>query len=111
MNTLIKWILRALVILAAAYIVPGFEVLSFGGALVLVLVLTVLNVLIKPLLVILTLPVNLMTLGLFTLVINAVILQLAINFVPGVVSTGFGTTLVASLVISGLSMAVGWMGK
>lgn len=104
-----NWLLRALVILATAYLVPGFQVAGIMGALVLVLVLSILNVLIKPILFLLTLPINILTLGLFTFIVNAVVLQLALNVVPGVSSNSFKTTIVATIVISLLSMAVGRM--
>lgn len=109
MEILISWILRALVILATAYLVPGFVVTSFTGALVLVLVLGLFNVLVKPILFLLTLPINILTLGLFTLVINAIVLQIALSVVPGVGSRSFGITLAASIVMSLLSMVVGKM--
>lgn len=107
MNTLVSLVVRALVILATAYLVPGFRVDSFMGALVLVLVMGVLNILVKPILFLLTLPINILTLGLFTLVINAVVLQLALKIVPGVGSQSFGTTLLATVVMSLLSMVAG----
>jgi len=107
MEILLEWILRALLILVTAYLIPGFAVNSFMAALVLVLILGLLNILVKPLLVLLTLPINLLTLGLFTLVINAVVLQLAVSLVDGVGSDGFVTTLLASVVMSVLSMVVG----
>ncbi|MBI2465425.1 phage holin family protein [Candidatus Shapirobacteria bacterium] len=109
MDNLISWVLRAMVILATAYLVPGFMVSGFTGALVLVLVLSLLNVLVKPILFLLTLPINILTLGLFTFVINAIVLQLAMKVVPGVGSDSFKTTLIATLVMSLLSMAVGRM--
>lgn len=109
MDNLFSWLLRAMVILATAYLVPGFRVPGFMGALVLVLVLSLLNVLVKPILLLLTLPINILTLGLFTFVINALVLQLAMKVVPGVSSDSFRTTLIATVVISLLSMAVGKM--
>ena len=111
MNTLVNWVLRALVILATAYLVPGFVVGDLMSALVLVLILGLFNILVKPILLLLTLPINILTLGLFTLVINAIVLQLAIRFVPGVSSASFGTTLIASIVMSVLSMVVGGLVK
>lgn len=111
MNTLINWLVRALLILATAYLVPGFVVGNFTGALVLVLILGFLNILVKPILLLLTLPINILTLGIFTIVINAVILQLAINIVPGMSSASFGTTLIASLVMSLLSAVAGMVLK
>ena len=107
MNTLFSWILRALVILATAYLVPGFVVTDFMSALVLVLILGLFNILVKPILLLLTLPINILSLGLFTLIVNAIVLQLAIKFVPGVASDSFTTTLIASLIMSVLSMVVG----
>lgn len=109
MDNLISWLLRAMVIMATAYLVPGFKVAGFMGALVLVLVLSLLNILVKPILFLLTLPINILTLGLFTFIINAIVLQLAMKVVPGVSSDSFKTTLIATLVMSLLSMAVGRM--
>jgi putative membrane protein len=107
MDTLTSWIVRALVILATAYLVPGFQVSDFMGALVLVVVLGLFNILVKPILLLLTLPINILTLGLFTLIINAIVLQFALSVVPGVHSDSFTTTLIASIVMSVLSMVVG----
>ena len=109
MDTLINLILRAVVILATAYLVPGFKVDGLMGAVVLVLILSLLNILVKPLLILLTLPINILSLGLFTVVVNAIILQLALKLVPGVSSISFVTTLMASVVMSILSVAVGMM--
>ena len=110
MNTLVHWIIRALLILATAYLVPGFMVSNFTGALVLALVLGLLNFLVKPILLLLTLPINILTLGLLTFLINAIILQIAINIVPGIQSESFGSTFIASIVMSLLSLAVGLFG-
>lgn len=107
MNIIFNWLLRAVVVLITAYLVPGFVVADFGAAMVLVLVISLFNILVKPLLLLLTLPINFLTLGLFTLVVNAVVLQIAINVVPGVSSRSFGTTLLVSIVMALLSMAVG----
>lgn len=103
---LVKWIVRALIILAAAYLVPGFYVESFLGALVLVLILGLLNTLVRPILLLFTLPINILTLGLFTWVVNAVVLELAAVIVPGVFISSFLTALIVSVVISVLSMVV-----
>ncbi len=111
METLLNLVLRALVILATAYLVPNFRVSTFMGAFVLVLILGLLNLMIRPILLILTLPINILTLGLFTFVINAIILQLALKIVPGVSSSSFTTTLWASLVMGILLAVVGVMTK
>lgn len=100
MNFLVEWLLKTLIVLATAYLLPGFHVESILGAFVLVLVVGVLNILVKPILFILTLPVTIMTLGLFIFILNAIVLSLAVLLVPGVSSRSFMTTLLASIIIS-----------
>ena len=70
MGILINWVLSAFVIIAAAYLLPGVHVANFTAALVTALVLGIINAIIKPILLILTLPINLITLGLFTFAIK-----------------------------------------
>jgi putative membrane protein len=100
MNIIVKWIVNALVIMIAAYILPGVHVMNFWTALVLALVMGVLNVLVKPLLIVLTLPITLLTFGLFLLVINALIVLLASHIVPGFTVDGFWWALLFSIVVS-----------
>lgn len=82
MNILINWIISALVILAAAYLIPGVHVANIQTALVVAVVLGILNAIIKPILILLTLPLTIMTLGLFTLVINAALILLTAKIIP-----------------------------
>jgi putative membrane protein len=100
MSIIINWIVSALVVLASAYILPGVKVDSFGSALVLVVVLGLINALLKPILVVLTLPVNIITLGLFTLVINGVLVLLAAKIVPGFQVRSFGWAVLFSIVLA-----------
>ena len=100
MSILINWLASALVILIAAYLLPGVHVQNFLTALVIALVLGILNAIVKPLLVILTLPLTIVTLGLFLLVINAVIILLTSALVPGFHVDSFWWALLFSLVIS-----------
>lgn len=100
MSLLIRWIVSGLVILSAAYILPGVHVESFMAALVAALVLGIINAFIKPLLILLTLPITLVTLGLFTLVINAGLVLLTARIVPGFTVDGFLWALAFSLVLS-----------
>lgn len=100
MKLLAEWIVRAFVLLAATYFVPGFKIDSYLTALVVALVLGILNVLIKPLLVIFTLPATILTLGLFMFVINAILLLIAAHFVEGFHISSFGTAILAAVVIS-----------
>lgn len=101
---LINWFINALVIMAAAYILPGVHVENFWTALVLSLVMGVLNILIKPLVIILTLPFTILTFGLFLLVINAVLVLLASVIVPGFKVDGFWWALIFSIVISFINL-------
>ena len=100
MGILIEWVLKTLIVLATAYLLPGFHVQSLFGAFVLVLAVGVLNILVKPILFVLTLPVTIMTLGLFIFILNAIVLSMAVWLVPGVASNSFLTTLLASVIIS-----------
>ena len=100
MGLLINWVVSALAILASAYLLPGVHVASFTTALVAAVVLGIINAVLKPILLILTLPINILTLGLFTLVINAVVILLAANLVPGFNVDGFWWALIFSVVLS-----------
>lgn len=100
MNLLINWLISALVILAVAYILPGVAVSGFLTALVVALVLGLINALVKPILVLLTLPVTVLTLGLFIFVINAILIMIAAAVVPGFEVSGFLWALVFSLILS-----------
>lgn len=79
---LVRWVINALVILTAAYLLPGVHVLDFVTALVIAVVLGVINVILRPILVLLTLPITILTLGLFLLVINALLIMLTTYIVP-----------------------------
>ena len=105
MKILARFLGTVLAVLLAAYVVPGFVVSGFYTALMVALVLAVINITIKPLLVILTLPLNLITLGLFTLVINAVLLWFIATFVQGFTVNGFIPAFLGGLVIA----VVGWI--
>lgn len=103
MKILINLIVSAMVIFAAAYVLPGVSVASFTTAIVVAIALGVINAIIKPVLLILTLPINLMTLGLFTFVINAGLILLTARIVPGFTVNGFLWALVLSLVLAGIN--------
>ena len=103
---LIHWAIVASAVLLAAHLVPGLQVSGWGPAFVAALVLGALNLFIKPLLVALTLPLTILTFGLFLLVINAVIISLVGYLVPGFRVRGFWAAIFASILIS-LFSAVG----
>ena len=100
MNVLIKWLISALIIIVIAYILPGAEVSGFIAAIVAALVIGLINAFIKPVLIILTLPINVLTLGLFTFVINALLIMLASAIVPGFSVQNFWWALLFSLLLS-----------
>lgn len=93
MKFLIKLLISAITLIVVSYIVPGFEFSSFGSVLVAALVLGIVNAIIKPLIVLLTLPVNILTLGVFTLVINAFMFWIVYWVVPGFNISGFATAI------------------
>jgi putative membrane protein len=98
MNILIRFVLNALAVMAAAYIVPGITVQSFWAALIAALVIGLVNALVRPVLLLLTLPVNILTLGLFTLVVNALMFWLAASLVSGFHVSGFGAAFWGAIV-------------
>jgi putative membrane protein len=98
MKLILRWLICALAVMAAAYVVPGVSVHSFWTALIAALIIGLINALIRPLLILLTLPVNILTLGLFTLIINALMFWLASTVVKGFDVTGFGAAFLGALV-------------
>jgi putative membrane protein len=99
-----NWVLNALALLLVSKIVTGITLVDFWSALVAVFVMALVNALIKPVLLLLTLPITILSLGLFTFVINALMLLLASQFTPGFKVDGFGTALIASILFSVISM-------
>lgn len=102
MNLLIS----AGLLLVVAHVVTGIEVRDWGAALLAALVLGVVNAVVRPILVMLTLPLTIVTLGLFLFVVNALMLQLAAYFVPGFKVAGFGAALLGSLLLTILNVGV-----
>jgi putative membrane protein len=100
MNFLVRLLVTALAAMLTAYLLPGVTIRDFISALVLALVLAILNVLVKPILILLTLPATIFTLGLFLLVINAIIILLASELVRGFSVDGFWWALIFSLVLT-----------
>lgn len=100
MNLLIKIIITAALVLLISNFMPGVHVESFTTALFVAIVLGLLNIFIKPILVIFTLPVTILTLGLFLLVINALIIILCTNIVGGFSVDSFWTALLFSIILS-----------
>jgi putative membrane protein len=102
---IVRWVINALAVMLAAYLIPGVSVENFWAALITALVMGLINAIIRPLVILLTLPVNILTLGLFTLVINALMFWLASAIVPGFKVAGFWPAFGGALVF----WAVSWI--
>lgn len=100
MNYLFKVLLTALAVLFIAYFLPGVEVDDYGTAIWVAFIVGILFSILKPILVILTLPVTIVTLGLFLFVINAAMILLANNWIDGFSVSGFWTALLFSILLS-----------
>ncbi|MEY4652607.1 MAG: hypothetical protein RI884_1188 [Pseudomonadota bacterium] len=106
MKLIAKWLLSATALVFVAQVYAGVEVTSFTAALVAALVIGLLNLFIRPVLVLLTLPVTVLTLGLFLFVINALMFWWAASFLDGFHVDGFGAALVGSLIYSVLGVVI-----
>lgn len=103
MGFLAKWLVVTVAVIAASYVLPGIEVAGFWPALIAALLLGLINAFVRPVLVLLTLPLTVITLGLFLLVLNALLLYLVAALVTGFVIGGFWWALLGSIFISVLS--------
>lgn len=99
MNILLRWLISAIVIMLVGSLVPGIHIAGLWTALIAALVLGILNALLRPILIVLTLPVTILTLGLFSLIINAGIFLLATTIVKGFTVDSFAAAFVGSLLL------------
>lgn len=106
MRILLGWAINALCLLALPYLLPAVTVKDFTTALIVALVIGLLNTFIRPVLFVLTLPITVITLGLFTLVLNGLMFWLAARWIEGFTISSFGWAIVAALVYSLISWAV-----
>ena len=104
MNTLLYFVVMAAAFMGLARVLPGFRVTGWVPALFGAVILALVNTLVRPVLFVLTLPLTLLTLGLFLLVLNALMLKLTAWIVPGLSVAGWGTTIVAALILSAVGM-------
>lgn len=107
MDMLIHWLASTLVVIVGAYLLPGVHVKGFLSALATAVVLALLNLVVRPILIFLTLPINILTLGLFTLVINAAIIMLASAIVPGFKVDNWWWAILFSIVITLITLVFG----
>lgn len=102
---LIRWLILTLAIVFASYLIPGIEVRGISSAFFAAAILGILNAFLRPILIILTFPLTILTFGLFLFVINALMLNMASGVIPGFHVYGLGSALLGSLVIS----VVNWL--
>ena len=106
---LLHLVLTAGALLIVARLVGGVYVSGFGAALFGALVLGLVNAIVRPVMILLTLPITLLTLGLFLFVINALMLWLVAALAPGIRISGFGAALVGSLLLTLLNLVIDWL--
>ena len=108
-SLLLRWLLSALALLAVAYLYPGVRVDSFFAAAMAALVLGLVNAVVRPILVLLTLPVTIVTLGLFLFVINALLFWFVAEIIKGFAVQGFLAALIGSILYSLITIVVSWL--
>lgn len=109
MKLFFRWLINAVALLLVANVVPGFGVDTFYTALIAALVLGLVNALIRPILLILTLPINVLSLGLFTFVINALMIWFVSSIVKGFTVEGFVPAFLAAIFLWVVSLATNWL--
>jgi len=105
MNIFVRWIINAVALILIARFVPGIELSGWYAAFIVALVLGIINVVLRPILLFLTLPLNIVTLGLFTLVINGLLFWFAGSIVKGFDVGGFGVAFIGALLMSLINIA------
>lgn len=111
LTLLLIWLLNAIALLAVAYILPGITIASFGSAMIAALVLGLLNTLVKPILIFLTLPITIVTLGLFLLVLNALVFWFAGSILSGFRVNGFWWALIGAILYSIVSSLLSMLAR
>lgn len=108
MKLILRWLINAATLLLATQFIAGFHVNNFYAALIAALILGLLNAIVRPVLIILTLPVNIVTLGLFTFVINAFLIWIVGTFVKGVTIDGFLPALMVAILLWAVGTLTSW---
>ena len=109
MTILFKWLALSLAIMFVGWVVPGITISSFISALIASVAIALVNLVIKPILIFLTLPINILTLGLFILVINALLFMFVAYLIPGVEVDGFWSAFLGALLLSFFSIGISWL--
>ncbi len=106
MSLILQWLVLSLAIMIMAWIVPGIVVSNFLTAMLAGVVIALINIFIKPVLLIFFLPINILTLGIFVMVINALLLLFVAYLVPGVTINGFWSAFAGAIILSLLTLAI-----
>lgn len=107
MKILLHWIILTLAVLASSYAVPGIEVSSVVTALIVAAVLAFINLIVKPIVKILTLPLNILTLGLFSLILNAIFFWFVATLISGFSIANFKAAFIGAIIVS----VINWLGN
>lgn len=111
MNLIVRWLLNTLALFIVVTIVPGFHYHSVVTLAIAAAVLGLLNAIVRPILFVLTLPLTVITLGLFLIVLNAIMLEITAWFVPGFRISGFGSAIVGAVVLGLISLVTSRIGR
>lgn len=106
MILLLRWLLYTLAVMFVGWIIPGIDVANWQSAMLICVIMALINIFIRPLVTVITLPINLLTLGLFGVIINAALFLLAGYFAPGVHIDGFLNALLGSIVLAFLGLII-----
>ncbi len=106
---LLKWIGLALAIMFVGWVIPGITIVQFSTALIAAVVIALINIFIKPILLFFTLPINILTLGISILIINALLFMFVAYLVPGVEVDGFWSAFFGAILLSILSIGLSWI--
>lgn len=109
MSWLLIWLVSALGLFITSKLVSGFEVKSFGSAMIASVMIGLLNMILRPILFFLTLPINILTLGLFTFVVNAIILKAAAGVLKGFNIRGWGAAIIGAIVLALVNVILFWL--
>ena len=109
MEILLKWLALSFSIMFIGWIIPGITISGFTSALVASIVIALVNLVIKPVLILLTLPINILTLGVSILFINALLFMFVAYLVPGIEVDGFWSAFLGAMILSILSIGISWL--
>lgn len=104
--TLVNWVLSAFALIVTSFLVPGFRLNGFVSALLAAIVVGFLNAILRPILIFLTLPINILTLGLFTFVVNAIILKIAAAIIKGFEISSWWAAVLGAVMLALINMLI-----